>query len=113
MQNTNFLKGLLIAQTVLLLIYTVLTLKDHGSDILGLFLSDIQAVNWNGQFNLDFSCYLLLSGLWIMWRNKFATPSLVLALVAAIIGIMLFAPYLLYLIVTEKGNLKNVLLGTR
>ena len=113
MGNTNFLKGLLIAQTALLLIYSALAFKNDGADLLGVFLSNIQAVDWNGQFNLDFSCYLLLSGLWIMWRNKFSGGSIGFGLVATIMGIIVFAPYLLYLIAKEKGNLKIVLLGAR
>ncbi|WP_080055769.1 hypothetical protein [Spirosoma aerolatum] len=113
MGNTNFLKGLLIAQATLLLIYTALAFRNDGADLVGIFLSNIQAVNWNGQFNLDFSCYLLLSGLWIMWRNKFSAGSIVVGLVATILGIIVFAPYLLYQVAKEKGNLKNVLLGAR
>jgi hypothetical protein len=113
MENNNFLKGLLIVQTVLVLFYTGLAFKNDGTDLLGVFLYNIQSVNWNGQFNLDFSCYLVLSGLWIVWRDKFSTSSIVVGLVASIIGIIVFAPYLLYLIIKEKGNLKKVLLGVR
>lgn len=113
MENNSFLKGLLIVQTVLVLIYTGLAFKNDGTDLLGVFLYNIQSVNWNGQFNLDFSCYLVLSGLWIVWRDKFSTSSIIVGLVASIIGIIVFAPYLLYLIIKEKGNLKKVLLGVR
>ncbi|GAB3973567.1 hypothetical protein GCM10028806_27680 [Spirosoma terrae] len=113
MENNNFLKGLLIVQTVLVLVYTGLAFKNDGTDLLGVFLYNIQSVNWNGQFNLDFSCYLVLSGLWIVWRDKFSTSSIIVGLVASIIGIIVFAPYLLYLIIKEKGNLKKVLLGVR
>jgi hypothetical protein len=55
----------------------------------------------------------MLSGIWIVWRNKFAPVSILVAVVAMIIGIMAFAPYLLYLLITEKGDLKKVLLGER
>jgi hypothetical protein len=33
--------------------------------------------------------------------------------VAMILGIIVFAPYLLYLISKEKGNLKTILIGDR
>lgn len=113
MENKNFLKTLLIAQTSLLLIYTFLAFKNEGANLFGVFLDNIQALNWNGQFNLDFACYLTLSGLWIMWRNKFSVSSIVFGLVAMILGIIVFAPYILSLLIREKGNLKSVLIGAR
>ncbi|MGF7218017.1 hypothetical protein GGR92_004194 [Spirosoma lacussanchae] len=113
MLNNNFLKGLLIAQTVVLLIYSAIAFKNDGSDLLAIFFANIQSLNWNGQFNLDFSCYLVLSGLWIIWRNKFSVTSIVLAVIASIVGIMIFAPYLLYLLIKEKGDLKSVLIGVQ
>ncbi|HRH50763.1 MAG TPA: hypothetical protein PLP23_18570 [Panacibacter sp.] len=46
-----------------------------------------------------------------MWRSKFSASSVVMALIAMIIGFMAFAPYMLYLIISANGNLKKVLLG--
>lgn len=102
---------LLASQTILVLTYSVLAFKNEGSDLLNLFTTNIQNLGWNGQFNLDFSCYLLLSALWIMWRNKFNPSSILFGIVASIVGIMAFAPYLLYLLIQEKGDLKKVLIG--
>lgn len=48
-----------------------------------------------------------------MWRNKFAPAAIVLGLSAMIIGIMAFAPYVLYLLTKENGDLKKVLIGDR
>jgi hypothetical protein len=48
-----------------------------------------------------------------MWRNKFSISSIIFAVIATIIGIIVFAPYLLYLLTKEKGDLKKVLLGDR
>jgi len=70
-------------------------------------------LTWSGQFNLDFLCYLALSGLWIMWRNKFSGKSILVGTVAMILGIVFFAPYLLWLMNKEKGDLKRVLVGDR
>jgi len=80
-------------------------------DLFQIIANNITALNWNGQFNLDFSCYLLLSGIWILWRNKFSGSSFIIAIIAMIIGIMAYAPYLLYLIIKENCDLKKVLLG--
>ena len=105
------LKFLLLGMTVLLLVYTGLAMQREGSDLFSVFFANIRALGWNGQFNLDFSCYLLLSGLWIMWRNRFSGSSILIGLVAAILGIIFFAPYLLWCLYQSKGDLKLMLLG--
>ncbi len=107
------LRSLLIVQTLALVIYTYYAIQHEGWDLFNIFLNDIFSLNWSGQFNLDFTCYLLLSGIWIMWRNEFTGSSILIAIVAMIIGIMVFAPYVLYLLSVEKGNLNRVLSGNR
>lgn len=71
------------------------------------------SMTWMGQFALDFQCYLILSALWIAWRDKFFIKLILIAVVAMILGIIVFAPYLLFLLTKEKGNLKRVLIGDR
>ncbi|MDX2195666.1 MAG: hypothetical protein NW207_04555 [Cytophagales bacterium] len=115
-KSTNFLnllKSLLIIQTVAVFIYTVLAMKSEGIGLFQVFINDIMNINWNGQFNLDFSCYFTLSALWIMWRNEFSISSIIIAILAAIIGIMVFAPYLLFHLFVEKGDIKRVIIGNR
>jgi hypothetical protein len=109
--SQTLLKALLIIQTITLLVYTSFAIRNEGWTLFTIFTSNITALNWNGQFNLDFSCYLALSGIWIMWRNKFSVSSIIFAVIAMIIGIIIFAPYLLYLLTKEKGDLRKVLLG--
>lgn len=109
----NLFKLLLIIQTVVVFVYTIWAFKNEGANLFDIFSSNIQSLTWNGQFNLDFSCYLTLSGLWIMWRNKFASSSIVFGIVAMILGIIVFAPYILYLYTKESGNLKKLLIGDR
>jgi hypothetical protein len=110
--NKNFaLKSLLLMQTLAVLVYTIYAVKNEGWDLFQIFTTNMMSLNWNGQFNLDFSCYLTLSGIWIMWRNKFTISSVFMGIVAMIMGIIVFAPYLLYLLIVEKGNIKKVLLG--
>ncbi|QQV03495.1 MULTISPECIES: hypothetical protein [Chryseobacterium] len=113
MNNSNFLKVLLILQTLAVSVYTILVFQKEGGDLLSVFLADLKNIDWNGQFNLDFSSYLTLSTLWIMWRNRFSVTSIVIAIVAGIIGIIVFAPYVLVLLIQEKGDLKKVLVGNR
>jgi hypothetical protein len=111
--SQTLLKSLVTIQTIALLVYTCFAIKNEGWTLFNVLSNNISSLNWNGQFNLDFSCYLALSGIWIMWRNKFSISSIIFAVIAMIIGIIAFAPYLLYLITKEKGDLKKVLTGNR
>lgn len=113
MSNNNLLRILLIVQTIGLFIYTFFAFQTDGADLFGVFTNNMLSLNWSGQFNLDFLCYLTLSGLWIMWRNMFTTKSIILGLIAMILGIVMLAPYLLWLISQENGNIKRVLIGDR
>ena len=107
------LKSLLIIQTIVLIAYTIYVTKIEGWTLFQKIIDNVTTFSWSGQFNLDFSCYLILSGLWIMWRQKFSLYSIAFAVMAMIIGIIAFAPYILYLLRKENGNLKKVLLGER
>ncbi len=66
---------------------------------------------WPGQFNLDFMGFLILSGLWVAWRNNFSAMGLGLGVVAFFGGIMFLTPYLFYLSFETKGDMKKILLG--
>lgn len=113
MQRLLTLKIILLAQTAILLAYTFLAFAQEGPVLFQTFIGNIASGTWSGQFNLDFLCYLMLSGLWIMWRQKYSAASVLIALAAMILGIVFFAPYLLLLIYKEKGDLKRVLTGAR
>lgn len=110
--SQTLLKSLVIIQTLALLVYTGFSIKNEGWTLFNIFTTNITSLNWNGQFNLDFSCYLALSAIWIMWRNKFSISSIIFAVIAMIIGIIAFAPYLLYLLTKEKGDIKKLLSGS-
>lgn len=112
-QNHYFLKGLLIIQTVGLLIYTFITIQNEGLVFFERGIQFIQSMKWIGQFTLDFQCYLILSALWIAWRNKFEMKSIILAVVAGVLGIVVFAPYVLFLLYKDNGDLRKLLIGNR
>lgn len=113
MAHNNVFKTLLVVQTIGLLSYTFIAFQTEGASLLSVFLTNIKSFTWTGQFNLDFLCYLTLSGLWIMWRNKFSGKSILIGIVAMILGIIFFAPYLLWLMYSEKEDFKRVLIGER
>ena len=102
---------ILIAMIVIILVYTGLVGVVHGWDLLNVFFHDIAAMKWPGQFNVDFSGFLLLSALWTMWRNNFSPLGFALGIVAFFGGIMFLAPYLLILSFKTGGDMREILLG--
>ncbi len=104
---------LLIALWLALAIYTGVVIARHGIDLLPVFFGDMARVAWPGQFNLDFLCFLVLSALWTAWRNGFSAGGLALALVAFFGGAGFLLPYLLWLTISTRGDMRRVLLGGR
>ena len=91
--------------------YTVMVGVNHGWNLLPVFFGDIAAMTWPGQFNADFTSFLLLSGLWLAWRHHFSAGGLLLGLVGVFGGMMLLAPYLIYTSLKANGDIRVVLLG--
>jgi hypothetical protein len=91
--------------------YTLLVGSKHGWNLLPVFFVDIATMTWPGQFNFDFMTFLLLSGLWLAWRNNFSVAGLVLGMIGVFGGMMFLAPYLLYASFQAQGDIKVLLLG--
>ncbi|NCN08927.1 MAG: hypothetical protein GW938_03670 [Leptospira sp.] len=107
----NVFRIILLLMTIAILTITLIVGLNHGWDLLTIFFSDIMALTWPGQFNFDFMCFLILSGLWVAWRNNFSTGGITLGLLASVAGIMFLAPYLLFLSYRSEGDMKVILLG--
>ncbi len=93
--------------------YTLVVVPHHGFGLLGVFLRDIGAMGWPGQFDLDFLGLLLLTGLWVAWRHDFSARGLGLGLLAAVGGILFLAAYLLVLSFQADTTIRRMLLGAR
>lgn len=104
---------LLVAIFVLIIAYTSFVIVDHGWDLVPIFFGDIAKMAWPGQFNVDFSCFLILSGLWVAWRNNFSAAGLALAPVASFGGALFLSAYLLFLSFQERGDMASLLLGSK
>lgn len=102
---------LLLSIIGVVLVYTGLVISAHGWRFLPVFFGDMAAMTWAGQFNLDFSCFLLLSGLWLAWRNHFTPVGLTLGALALIGGAPFVAAYLLITSIRTNGDVKVLLLG--
>lgn len=93
------------------LFYTIVVGVNNGWNLVNVFFRDVTAMIWAGQFNLDFLCHLMLSGLWIAWRNNFSTKGILLGVLGSVGGILVLAPYLFALSFKVNGNMKELFMG--
>lgn len=105
------LRVLLVLQFLGIIIYTGYAVGNEGWNLFPIFLDNLQTLNWSGQFNFDFMNYLVLSGIWVAWRENFSAQGIVLGAIASVLGILFFAPYLLIASLKAKGNAKALFLG--
>ena len=102
-----FLAACLIA----ILGYTSVTITNHGWNLFPDFFGDLSKMAWPGQFNLDFTTFLALSGIWVAWRHNFSVSGLALGLAAFFGGMLFLSAYLLVHSFRTNGNTKALLLG--
>ena len=106
-------RAFLLVVLAVLLAYTAVVVARHGIGFLPAFFGEMALLTWQGQFNLDFLGFLLLSGLWTAWRNGFTAAGLALGAAAVLLGMGFLAVYLLVLDRRHGGDLRRVLLGVR
>lgn len=102
---------LLLAMLTGIIVYTLIVGANHGYDLVPVFFQAIAEMGWPGQFNVDFSCFLILSGVWIAWRHNFSAAGLLLAPVAIFGGMLFLSAYLLIASLQVKGDVVALLLG--
>jgi len=91
--------------------YTAVVVSHHGLGLLPIFFADIAAMDWNGQFNVDFASFLTLSALWLAWRHHFSPVGLMLGVLGFFGGGLMLSAYLLWASIDAKGDVKVLLLG--
>lgn len=91
--------------------YTTITIANHGMGLFPIFFGDMADMTWRGQFNLDFLCFLILSGFWVAWRHQFTVAGFVLGFAAFNLGAPFLAGYLLVVSYQTKGDIAAMLLG--
>jgi hypothetical protein len=109
----NMFRILLVAIITIVGAYTVVVIADHGWGLLPIFYSDITQMDWRGQFNMDFSSFLILGSIWLMWRHHFAPLGLLFGLVIFAGGAPFLCAYLLIASFRTNGDVKELLLGKR
>ena len=107
----NGFRILLFALVAVIAIFTLLAVLNDGLDLVTPFLTPIFARTWQGQFNVDFSLYLVLSGVWMAWRGGFTGGSITLGVLAPMLGMLFLAPYLIYLCGRSGNDPRKLLLG--
>lgn len=109
----NAFRSLLVLMIVSIIAYTLIAGVNQGWNLFSLFFGDIAAMTWSGQFNLDFTYFLVLTGLWIAWRHQFSLDGLALGLIAIFSGTIVVAPYLLFATFQANGDMDVLLLGKK
>ena len=104
-------RALLIIMILVVLSYTGIVVTTHGLGFIPVFFGDIKAMGWSGQFNLDFTGLLVLSGLWLAWRHQFSPAGLALGLFVLVGGTPLLCTYLLWASMKAKENVNVLLIG--
>lgn len=112
-QRSNAMATISLLLFVTVVAYTIPVIQKDGWNFLSFYFNDLLSLTWPGQFNLDFAFYLILSGLWIMWRSKFSTQSILLAILTCFGGMIVFTLYLYVEQKKVKGDLRKLLLGIR
>ena len=92
--------------------YTAIVVANHGMGLYAVFFGDMADLTWRGQFNLDFLCFLMLSGIYVAWRHEFSAAGLVLGFASFNLGAPFLAGYLLIESYRTKGNSAVLLLGS-
>lgn len=96
---------------VIIAAYTAVVAANHGLNLLPVFFGDMLQLGWPGQFNLDFMCMLLISGLWVAWRHSFGISGTALGLAAMFGGALFLSGYLIIESYRCRGDLRLLLLG--
>ena len=106
------LQAFLALRTLALVAYTGFAMLNEGISFLPAYAAGVAGMGWHGQFTLDFTVYLALSGLWVAWRHRFSGKGFALAVIVSLGGLCLMGPYLLWASFTSQ-DVEALLLGER
>ena len=104
-------RTLLAAMFVVIVAYTSVTIGLRGWNLYPVFFGDVATIAWPGQFDLDFMCFLILSGLWMAWRHEFYPTGLALGLLGLVGGTPVLSAYLFVASRQADGDWVRLMLG--
>jgi len=102
---------LLVVIFVVIAGYTLRVTVEHGMNLLPVFFGDIAAMGWPGQFNVDFSSFLVLSATWLAWRHRFSPAGFALGVAGLFGGGLFLSVYLFIASLDARGDWAVLLLG--
>ncbi len=102
---------LLVAIIATVGIYTAFVIPVHGANFFPPYFADIARIGWPGQFNMDFSCMLILGSLWLIWRHHFSLLGFIFGLMIVPGGAPFLCTYLLVASFRANSDVKELLLG--
>lgn len=101
----------LVLAFLVLAAYTGIVIAEHGMSLFAVAARDVAQLGWPGQFDLDFTFLLILSGVWIAYRHRFSGTGIALGLCATVGGVLFTSVYLLVETFRTKGDVVALLLG--
>ena len=104
---------LVVALFALLLVYTGITVSNEGWNFYPVYFADVAGFSWRGQFDVDFSCFLILSAVWLMWRHHFSAAGIISAICVSTLGALFLTAYLLVASFNANGDVSEILLGKK
>lgn len=107
----NRLRILLIVFLLVVTGYTVVAIGNEGWNLYSYYFSNLAEMGWSGQFNADFTTYLVLSGLWLAWRHHFSGVGLLIGFGGSMLGMPFLSAYLLIVMAKDKPDMAELLLG--
>jgi hypothetical protein len=107
----NNLRVLLVVFCLVVTGYTVVAIGNQGWNLYAYYFSNLAEMGWSGQFNTDFTTYLMLSGLWLAWRHHFSGVGLLIGFAGSMLGMPFLSAYLLIVMAKDKPDMAELLLG--
>ena len=109
----TILRVFLLVSTAAIYLLTYFAAVGHGPNWPAVAVTDILALDWRSQFDVDFVIHLLLLATWISWREGFTPKGHVYGFLSIVMGGMFSFPYLIYATYVAEGDPARVLLGGR
>jgi hypothetical protein len=108
----KILRYSLVLSTIIIYLFTVIAIKGYGFNWPAIAISDLVSLNWRSQFDIDFLIHLLLLATWVVWREGATARAYLYGFLSVVLGGMFSFPYILYISIKAKGDVKTMLLGT-
>ncbi len=107
----NILRFYLFFSITIIFAISFYVVVAEGSNWPAIYFSDIYALGWRAQFNIDFLIHLLLLATWVSWREGFTLKGNIFGFLSIFMGGMFGFPYILFATYKAKGDPKLLLLG--